>query len=315
VEHIWARRKVGYLLDQIRANGEKKELVDETVALAKRYGIATPYTSYLIVPDAPVPVVNAGLGGRVNQFSLDARPQGRGAGMPGSGGIGGGIGGGLRDAPNWGTAFKTRGGAPAGPAKVADLARSIKGEPGGVAQKREVLAEQQIKDLEKESKSRVGHEKEQAPDNGALYLGALQAAGDKKGVYDRAKLALAGKDQLSVQSGELGVDLSIDANNLRNQVQLTQTACRNVNGRNCLEVGGIWIDEQFNSKVPVLIVKAQSTAYFRMLERHPKVKDVFKLGNYLVWVTPSGTALVVDSNDGKDKLTDEEIDKLFVMKK
>src|SRR5216683_2612628 len=68
VEHLWARRKVGYLLDQIRANGEKKELVDETVALAKKYGIATPYTSYLIVPDAPMPVVNAarnggGLGG------------------------------------------------------------------------------------------------------------------------------------------------------------------------------------------------------------------------------------------------------------
>ena len=57
VEQLWARRKVGYMLDQIRANGEKKELVDEVVMLAKRYGITTPYTSYLIVPDAPVPVV------------------------------------------------------------------------------------------------------------------------------------------------------------------------------------------------------------------------------------------------------------------
>ena len=45
VEEMWARRKVGYLLDQIRANGEKKELVDEVVALAKKYGITTPYTS------------------------------------------------------------------------------------------------------------------------------------------------------------------------------------------------------------------------------------------------------------------------------
>ena len=53
VEQLWARRKVGYLLDQIRVNGEKKELVDEVVALAKRYGITTPYTSYLVVPDGP----------------------------------------------------------------------------------------------------------------------------------------------------------------------------------------------------------------------------------------------------------------------
>src|SRR5206468_1949497 len=56
VEHLWARRKVGYLLDQIRANGETKELLDEVTALAKKYGIATPYTSYLIVPDGVSPV-------------------------------------------------------------------------------------------------------------------------------------------------------------------------------------------------------------------------------------------------------------------
>src|SRR5205814_6869556 len=65
VEQLWARRKVGYLLDQIRANGEKKELVEEVVTLAKRYGITTPYTSYLIVPDGVAPVVTApGLKGK-----------------------------------------------------------------------------------------------------------------------------------------------------------------------------------------------------------------------------------------------------------
>ena len=57
VEPLWARRKVGYLLDQIRVNGEKDELIKEVVALAKRYGIATPYTSYLVVPDSVMPVV------------------------------------------------------------------------------------------------------------------------------------------------------------------------------------------------------------------------------------------------------------------
>src|SRR6185437_2375822 len=60
VEPLWARRKVGFLLDQIRANGEQKELIDEVTALAKRYGIATPYTSFLVVPDGPMPVVQPG---------------------------------------------------------------------------------------------------------------------------------------------------------------------------------------------------------------------------------------------------------------
>jgi Ca-activated chloride channel family protein len=48
---LWAARKVGYLLDQIRLNGESKEIVNELVELGKRYGIITPYTSYLIVED------------------------------------------------------------------------------------------------------------------------------------------------------------------------------------------------------------------------------------------------------------------------
>lgn len=48
---LWSIRKVGYLLDQIRLHGENKELKEEVVRLAKKYGIITPYTSYLVVED------------------------------------------------------------------------------------------------------------------------------------------------------------------------------------------------------------------------------------------------------------------------
>jgi len=51
---LWATRKVGYLLDQIRLNGENQELVDEVVRLGKLYGIITPYTSFLITEDEPI---------------------------------------------------------------------------------------------------------------------------------------------------------------------------------------------------------------------------------------------------------------------
>lgn len=44
---LWATRRVGWLLEQIRANGENKELRDEVAELGTRYGIVTPYTSYL----------------------------------------------------------------------------------------------------------------------------------------------------------------------------------------------------------------------------------------------------------------------------
>ena len=48
---LWATRKIGYLLDQIRLNGENPELVKSLVDLSVRYGIVTPYTSYLITED------------------------------------------------------------------------------------------------------------------------------------------------------------------------------------------------------------------------------------------------------------------------
>ncbi|MDD5067315.1 MAG: trypsin, partial [bacterium] len=48
---LWASRRIGFLLDQIRLHGEDKELVDEVTQLAKKYGIVSPYTSYLIIEE------------------------------------------------------------------------------------------------------------------------------------------------------------------------------------------------------------------------------------------------------------------------
>lgn len=44
---LWATRRVGWLMEQVRSNGEQQELRDEIVDLGTRYGIVTPYTSYL----------------------------------------------------------------------------------------------------------------------------------------------------------------------------------------------------------------------------------------------------------------------------
>jgi Ca-activated chloride channel family protein len=45
------------------------------------------------------------------------------------------------------------------------------------------------------------------------------------------------------------------------------------------------------------------------------MKEVFRLGNHLVWVTPSGQALAIDASHGEEKLTDEQIDQLFAPQK
>ena len=76
----------------------------------------------------------------------------------------------------------------------------------------------------------------------------------------------------------------------------------------------MWIDDAYKADTKSITVKAQSDAYFRILELHPEMKDVFRLGNFVVWITPSGTALVVDANAGKEKLDDKEIATLFAKK-
>ncbi|HEY0321152.1 MAG TPA: VIT and VWA domain-containing protein [Pyrinomonadaceae bacterium] len=55
---LWATRRVGWLMEQIRSNGEQKELVDEIVDLGTRYGIVTPYTSYLALEPNAQPVTS-----------------------------------------------------------------------------------------------------------------------------------------------------------------------------------------------------------------------------------------------------------------
>ncbi len=45
---LWATRKIGALLQQIRLQGPDEETVDQIVSLSIRYGIVTPYTSYLV---------------------------------------------------------------------------------------------------------------------------------------------------------------------------------------------------------------------------------------------------------------------------
>ena len=70
---LWASRRIGYLLDLIRLNGEDKELVEEITSLAREHGIITPYTSYLIMEDEEIRV----RGGRLvdGLQSLAPRPE------------------------------------------------------------------------------------------------------------------------------------------------------------------------------------------------------------------------------------------------
>ena len=105
VPAVWAGRKISYLIDQIRAHGESDEMIAEIVALSQQYGIQTPYTSWLVVPERqelvarhlrsvpdmprrpPGPGRRGIQGERLRRLGIRANSRG-----PASGGFGGGGG-------------------------------------------------------------------------------------------------------------------------------------------------------------------------------------------------------------------------------
>ena len=69
---LWATRRVGWLIEQIRgSSGEQKELRDEVVDLGTRYGIVTPYTSYLATDGSEREEVRTSIN-RQNNISADS---------------------------------------------------------------------------------------------------------------------------------------------------------------------------------------------------------------------------------------------------
>lgn len=158
VPRLWAIRKVGYLLEEIRLRGEKPELREEIVALGKKYGIVTPYTSYLVVEDTPMPVAQNRPPPRPVQdpwrFRSDdkAAPAPRGSASGFSlGGLGGKGGGAMNGAPS----------APAAAEPEADDMERLVATTPAKAPKEEALKKSDGKDAIAMSKA-VRKMKEQA---------------------------------------------------------------------------------------------------------------------------------------------------------
>ncbi|MCE9583877.1 MAG: VIT and VWA domain-containing protein [Planctomycetes bacterium] len=57
VPRLWAVSKVGHLMDAVRLKGENEELKKEIMALAREFGIVTPYTSFLVLEDSARPAL------------------------------------------------------------------------------------------------------------------------------------------------------------------------------------------------------------------------------------------------------------------
>src|SRR6266545_3590885 len=196
VEDLWARRKVGYMLDHIRVNGAQKELVDEVVVLAKRYGIITPYTSYLVVPDAAVPVAAA------RRVLPDVA---------------------LRPLPPAALAPREEGGKDK---KVGDFVKGLTKGTGSSSGGPKGGGVPGFGD--ERNKFEEGRKDKADPSSNTPDGKARKEATEKKKTLEQALLLLNHDDRDAVQAGGLGVDLSMITEKLRTQTQLNPSAMRRV---------------------------------------------------------------------------------------
>ncbi len=133
---LWATRRVGWLMEQVRTNGEQKELVDEVTDLGTRYGIVTPYTSYLALESAEAATVT---NSRNNSFVLDGANQNRPAQRRGrdARGAAGSAGAPVLSAPDVSAP------PPPPPAPKRDAAKAVTGE-AAVRESRRARAQQEV---------------------------------------------------------------------------------------------------------------------------------------------------------------------------
>ena len=116
-------------------------------------------------------------------------------------------------------------------------------------------------------------------------------------------------------SGKAAIDLAQGLAELKMGARAeTSTTQRTVAGRRFRKVGEAWVDQAFKPTTPTLRLRFLGKGYFRILAHHPDLSPILALGNRVTWVSPSGTALVID-NQGQDEVTDATLDRLFARPK
>lgn len=249
---LWAIRRVGHLMDEIRKNGEQAELREEIIRLGKEYAIATPYTSLLVVEDTPVVQTEAQ---RVlDRASLAASPvAARGGGRGESGRSGGYFSGGF---------MRGKKAAP-----VQESAQPVTmGAPAAAA-----LAPQ-------DADSRGELVKDRTP-QGTVSAGGLTG----EAIGKPAQM------ELKADTGQAAVEASKQTRAMKEKVRIepekadAKGQIRQVAGRTFYLKNGVWTDSRFDEKQKTEEVEYGSQAYFDLLAKNKGMGEFLALGEQVIF--------------------------------
>lgn len=274
IPRLWATRRVGFLLDEIRLRGENAELKDEVIRLSREYGIMTPYTSFLVLEDDKA-YVQHGIDRRGGEAPKAAAPKEGGflyahrmAKAP---------------APSRDSAF-------GGKAEEEPRGRVVDGESGEFNRP----AAQAIVPVFEMGNSDLA---------AAVPATVAKSAGVDGLVRTETKRfrTLGGNDEadLSVMredSGARAIAMSkaIQDYKGRDNVADELATVKHVGKKVFTMVDGRWIDNSFKKGMKLNTVKFGSEEYFKLLKEKPELKEFLALGTKVTVVLDDGTALVVE---------------------
>lgn len=252
----WAISKVGYLLDEMRLHGETREVRDEVVRLAKKYGILTPYTSYLVVEDEPRPVRRP--------VPLPA-PQPRRHGRP-------------RDGGRWGKGSLGR------PGEEAGVPLPMPEAPGEAEPAEEAAREytKAARKLEKRGKF-----------SGAVDRLRSEPVGQSavRRSKEAQQLQRAAQTPGSIRTG---ADLFGKEEEGKEIADKLDKMIKRVGPKTFYLSDGVWIDSEYKKDMKEVKVKCLSDEYFELLDKHPDAAKYFAIGSKIVVVIDDKAYRIVE---------------------
>ncbi len=251
---VWAVRKVGTLLDDIRLHGEQAELRDEVVVLARRFGIVTPYTSFLVTPDEPgmtappttVPPFLAQPSEAPSTIGAD----------------------GVASEETVAQDFDSFPGAPramAAPTSTPPRPTMPSSDDGGETGS-------------SSGSSTPSSTPSYAPEAPPLVAGRAPTAAPPDATGEAGR-------RLSARLREMrGADRVDEAE---------ASSVRRALGRTFTRTSGRWVDERFHEGGRVLRIRPMSAAYFAVLATRPELRAAFALGDAVVVALEGGRAVEI----------------------
>ena len=285
IASLWAHRKIGYLLDQIRLHGENKELKDEVVRLSLAHGIETPYTSYLVLESAQ----------QYQQYGITVTMAGpRGA----------------ADASAWdrsGTAASGRvpeaRPAPATFARAQDAMKRKADTLGSAFARPQAGARTETPPPTEPPHSPGVVRFHLVPGDGFGGSGSTGVRADER-LFEKA------------ETGKTAVEIAQECQRLRRAENASRDlrGVQNVQhraGRQFVNYRGVWVDERYQGDETLTKVKWGSEAYFQLVRDRADVRAALSQGKRIVVVTARGQAVAVDIDSGLEELTPEQMKALF----